>query len=75
MFVGDFRERLEAWSGSVCVNPTVWVLRRAQLRVEFHFLRKKGPFWNVFCLKEQQISSIQGRAIPLSVPGHVWARK
>lgn len=36
---------IEEWTGMVCLACDAWVWQKAQLRVEFHYLRKTGGFW------------------------------
>lgn len=57
-------KRLDAWRGAPLIDPAAWVWDLAELRVEFRFLRKNGPYWNVLCTNERHLRSKKGRAIP-----------
>lgn len=57
-------ERLEAWREAACVKQASWVQNSAQLRIEYHFLRQHGPYWNVFCLIKLRMRSSDDLSIP-----------
>lgn len=48
-------EWLEACLIAGCVEMASWVLIRAQVRVEFRFLRKKGSYRKGLCLNERRM--------------------
>lgn len=57
-------EQLEAWSGAPLANPALWLWNGVQHGVEFYYLRKNGPYWDLFCRNERRLRSKPGCTLP-----------
>lgn len=55
-------ECLNGWCGTKCVDMATWVWKRAQLHVDFRYLRKTDNYWNFFCRNERRLRSKHSRA-------------
>lgn len=56
-------ERLSACRGASCIDMAAWICDLSQLRVEFRFLRKNAPYWNLFPKNKRRFRSTHDWAI------------